>query len=94
MNTEHEFCFTIKLKQNNSRDLKDVLHAQETFCRYFRHTKTHAQKKQQQQKKTYQNKKYPTTKTKYKKTKIKNQTKQQNTEKKKKKNKGNKETCK
>lgn len=40
----------IKLKQNNSRDLKDVLHAQETFCRYFRHTKrTH--KKQQQQKK-------------------------------------------
>lgn len=57
MNTEHEFCFTIKLKQNNIRDLKDVLHAQETFCRYFRHTKTHAQKKQQQQKKTYQNKK-------------------------------------
>lgn len=42
MNTEHEFCFTIKLKQNNIRDLKDVLHAQETFCRYFRHTKTHA----------------------------------------------------
>lgn len=39
MNTEHEFCFTIKLKQNNIRDLKDVLHAQETFCRYFRHTK-------------------------------------------------------
>lgn len=57
MNTEHEFCFTIKLKQNNIRDLKDVLHAQETFCRYFRHTKTDAQKKQQQQKKTYQNKK-------------------------------------
>lgn len=85
MNTEHEFCFTIKLKQNNSRDLKDVLHAQETFCRYFRHTKrTH--KKQQQQKKQLtktKNKKYPTTKTKYKKTKIKNQTKQQNIEKKK-----------
>lgn len=94
MNTEHEFCFTIRLKQNNSRDLKDVLHAQETFCRYFRHTKrTH--KKQQQQKKKLtktKNKKYPTTKTKYKKTKIKNQTKQQNIEEKK--NKGNKETCK
>lgn len=76
----------IKLKQNNSRDLKDVLHAQETFCRYFRHTKrTH--KKQQQQKKQLtktKNKKYPTTKTKYKKTKIKNQTKQQNIENKKK----------
>lgn len=56
MNTEHEFCFTIKLKQN-SRDLKDVLHAQETFCRYFRHTKTHAQKNNSNKKKNYQNKK-------------------------------------
>lgn len=56
MNTEHEFCFTIKLKQNNIRDLKDVLHAQETFCRYFRHTKrTH--KKTTATKITYQNKK-------------------------------------
>lgn len=56
MNTEHEFCFTIKLKQNNSRDLKNVLHAQETFCRYFRHTKR-TDKKTTATKKTYQNKK-------------------------------------
>lgn len=83
----------IKLKQNNSRDLKDVLHAQETFCRYFRHTKrTHKNNSNKKKLTKTKNKKYPTTKTKYKKTKIKNQTKQQNIEKKK--NKGNKETCK
>lgn len=53
----------IKLKQNNSRDLKDVLHAQETFCRYFRHTKrTH--KKTTATKKNLPKQKIPNNKNK------------------------------
>lgn len=95
MNTEHEFCFTIKLKQNNIRDLKRCFTCTGNFLQIFSSYKNARIKKQQQQKKLTKtkNKKYPTTKTKYKKTKIKNQTKQQNIENKKK-NKENKETYK
>lgn len=94
MNTEHEFCFTIKLKQNNIRDLKDVLHAQETFCRYFRHTKrTH--KKNNSNKNSLPKQKTKNTQqqkqnTKRPKSKIKRNNKILKT----KKNKGNKETYK
>lgn len=94
MNTEHEFCFTIKLKQNNSRDLKNVLHAQETFCRYFRHTKrtdkkTTATKKNLPKQKT-KNTQQQKQNTKRPKSKIKRNNKILKT----KKNKGNKETYK